>query len=122
MPMPGSFRLLHSPFNAFLFAPIADEANGMPLSVLSALTRLGIDPWQEAGRLAALPRDAAAQALAVMIGRISSADQAAAVETRRTAARLVALLPTNAAPAADGEERGRHRMKAISMWFGRRLA
>jgi hypothetical protein len=32
------------------------EANGMTLSVLSTLARRGMDPWQEAERLAKLPR------------------------------------------------------------------
>ena len=41
-------------FDPFLFAPIGAEPNGMPLSVLSALARIGADPWQEAARLTAL--------------------------------------------------------------------
>jgi hypothetical protein len=106
MPMPGSFRLLHSQFNAFLFAPIAEEANGMPLSVLSALTRLGIDPWQEAARLAALPRDVAAQALSLTIARAIGGDRTPAIEPRHTADRLVALLPANVVP--DRDQRGSH--------------
>ena len=35
-------------FENFLFAPIGADRNGMLLSVLSALARLDIDPWQEA--------------------------------------------------------------------------
>lgn len=65
----------------------------MPLSVLSALTRLGIDPWQEAGRLARLPRDTAVQALLPTIACASDTGEVTDEEARRTATRLVALLP-----------------------------
>ena len=37
-----------SEFDSFLCAPIGEERNGMLLSVLSALARLDVDPWQEA--------------------------------------------------------------------------
>ena len=46
---------LSSEFNDFLFAPIAEDRHGMPLSVLSALARQNVDPWQEAANLASLP-------------------------------------------------------------------
>ncbi|HEV2100027.1 MAG TPA: hypothetical protein VGR45_14030 [Stellaceae bacterium] len=45
----------------------------MSLNVISALTRLGIDPWEEAARLAALPKVRAAEALAPTIARVSIA-------------------------------------------------
>jgi hypothetical protein len=35
---------------------VGDEQNGMPLSVVSAFTRLGLDPWEEGARLATLPK------------------------------------------------------------------
>jgi hypothetical protein len=44
----GSASRLGSEFDDFLFAPIGEDRNGMLLSVLSALARLDIDPWQEA--------------------------------------------------------------------------
>src|ERR1700692_127825 len=53
-----------SEFDNFLFAPIGEDRNGMLLSVLSALARLDVDPWQEAGVLAQLPGETAAQRLA----------------------------------------------------------
>jgi hypothetical protein len=70
MTLSAHFSLLHSDLNDFLFAPVGDEPNGMPLSVISALTRLGVDPWDEAARLAALPKVLAAEALAPMIARL----------------------------------------------------
>jgi hypothetical protein len=51
-------------FERFVYADVATEPNGMELSVLSALSRRGLDPWQEAQRLAQLPRFAAADGLA----------------------------------------------------------
>ena len=33
----------------------------MPLTVMSACTRLGVDPWQEGTRLSSLPENSAAQ-------------------------------------------------------------
>jgi hypothetical protein len=51
------YSLLDSEFNDFLFAPIGEEGNEMLLSVLSALARLGVDPWQEAARLSQLPKE-----------------------------------------------------------------
>jgi hypothetical protein len=46
-----SFHLLRRDFDKFLFATVGEEINGIPLSVLSALMRLEIDPWNEARRL-----------------------------------------------------------------------
>jgi len=60
MALPARFSLLHSDLNDFLFAAVGQEQNGMPLNVVSGLTRLGLDPWEEAGRLAALPKAVAA--------------------------------------------------------------
>ena len=42
----------------------------MPLSVLSALTRLNLDPWKEAVELSELPKDTATQRLATLIARL----------------------------------------------------
>jgi hypothetical protein len=39
------FSLSHAEFNEFLFASVGVETNGIPLTVLSAFTRLGLDPW-----------------------------------------------------------------------------
>jgi hypothetical protein len=51
MTLRGSFRPLRPDLDRFLFATVEDEIDGIPLSVISALTRLGLDPWQEAGWL-----------------------------------------------------------------------
>ena len=64
----------------------------MALSVISALTRLGIDPWEEAARLAALPKALAAEALAPMIARLP-VDRLLPSDNAAISHRLVELLP-----------------------------
>jgi hypothetical protein len=88
----ASLLLLASEFDNFLFAPIVDNQNDVPLSVLSALARLNIDPWNEAAELAQLPPEAATQRLASSIGALLDGLSVHS-EHRRIAARLIALLP-----------------------------
>ncbi len=64
----------------------------MTLSVLSTFARLGMDPWQEAGRLATLPRTAAVDGLARIIAAMP-ASLWTLPDATAIAARLVALLP-----------------------------
>ena len=92
MTLRPEYTLAHSPYNAFLFATVGEEQAGVPLSVLSALTRLGFDPWQEAGRLSDLPRETAARALAATIAMLPEGDWKAS-EVAAIAARLVSWLP-----------------------------
>jgi thioredoxin-like negative regulator of GroEL len=95
------FSTLNARFDDFLFAPVCEEANGMRLSVLSALARTNVDPWEEATRLAAMPKAIAEKTLLSILdlvsGRSWKSPEAAAI-----AARLVRLLPQagEAAPAA----------------------
>lgn len=51
-----SVSFFGSEFNDFLYAPIGGAGNEMPLSVLSALARLNLDPWKEAAELSDLPK------------------------------------------------------------------
>ncbi len=97
MTQAGSSR--GSEFNDFLFASIGEDKNGMPLSVLSALARLDVDPWQEAAALAKLPGGAAAQRLASLIAALPN-EPSAHLGSGPIAARLVALL-ARAASAHD---------------------
>ena len=92
MTLSARFSLLHSDLNDFLFASVGDEQNGMPLNLVSALTRLDLDPWEEAARLAALPKAVAVEALAPMIARlpISRPPQS---DNLAISQRLVELLP-----------------------------
>lgn len=92
MALPPAFALINSPFNAFLFAPLGEQENGTPISVLSALTRLGLDPWEEAARLSELPVGTAAQLLAPVIAE-SLGGRRELADTQKIAARVVRLLP-----------------------------
>jgi hypothetical protein len=82
---------LRTDLNDFLFAPIADDANGMPLTLLSALARLGIDPWAEAADLADQSRDSATKKLVALLSGVRNGPSPGA-DTETLAARLVALL------------------------------
>lgn len=90
-----------SRYDAFLFASVCEEANGMPLSVLSALARLNVDPWDEAARLAAMPNEVA-EKTSVATFDLVSASIGKPSESEAMAARLVRLLPhgTEGATAA----------------------
>jgi hypothetical protein len=57
------FALNNSGLEPFLFAEVGDELNGLGLTVLSDLARLGHDPWAEAARLISLPKVAAVNCL-----------------------------------------------------------
>jgi hypothetical protein len=70
MTLRPEYSLGHSEYNAYLFAAVGEEKVGLPLTVLTALTRLGFDPWREAARLSDLPRETAARAFAVTIAML----------------------------------------------------
>ena len=90
--MRSSFSVLAHEFDNFLFASIGDDRNDIPLSVLSALARLNIDPWLEAAELTRLPRETATQRLASSITALHHGPLAN-LEHGTIAARLIALLP-----------------------------
>jgi hypothetical protein len=95
---PAGYRSsLGTEFDDFLLAPIGEDNNGMQLSVLSALARLDVDPWEQAAELARLPRDTAVRQLASMLAVLPPGPSVRA-EPAMIAARLVALLPRPAAP------------------------
>ena len=81
-------------FERFVYADIATEPNGMELSVLSALSRRGLDPWQEAQRLALLPRLAAVESLTQVL-RALPAVQSLHLDAIALAERLVTFLPVH---------------------------
>jgi hypothetical protein len=74
MALRPEYSLGHSKYTAFLFAAIGEEKVGLPLTVLTALTRLGFDPWREAARLSDLPKETAARVFAVTIAMLPEGD------------------------------------------------
>ena len=83
---------LTSRYDEFLFAPVCEEANGMRLSVLSALTRMNLDPWNEASLLAAMPSAMAERTLVSTLG-LAAGGSRDPLEAESIAARLIRLLP-----------------------------
>jgi hypothetical protein len=120
MALRPQFSLIHSEFNEFLFAPVGEEENGTELTVLSALARLGIDPWAEAARLSALPKEAAARALATTIAMLPEGHWTGS-DVSAIAARLVSRLrrgPAVAGKPPPGEGGGNDKAKSwIAAWL-----
>jgi len=91
-------------FDDFLFAPIGEDMNGMLLSVVSALARLDVDPWQEAANLAQLPGTTATRRLASLIAALPDRPSMH-LDPETTAARLIARLPRRVgSPAKPAED------------------
>lgn len=95
---------LGSEFDDFLFAPIAEESNGMLLSVISALARLGLDPWQEAIKLAGLPGETATKRLASLLIVALPGGPSAHLDSGTIAARLIALLPRRTSSSVESRK------------------
>jgi hypothetical protein len=87
-----AFALKNSGLNEFLLAEVGTGVNGLPLTILSVLARLGKDPWTEAAQWARLPKASVIDRLADSILQMPLRPQAL-VEARVTAARLILLLP-----------------------------
>ncbi|MCC6007785.1 MAG: hypothetical protein JJU40_08915 [Rhodobacteraceae bacterium] len=103
--MPGTeqYGQRGTPFDGFLYAPVGVDRGGNTVSVLSALARLGLDPWDEAAELSDLPRDGARNRLGSLLTRFGDVpalgrDQGAIIP------RLVDLLPS-----ASGRQGGQRR-------------
>jgi hypothetical protein len=96
--MPAQLR---TDLDNFLFAAIADDTNGMPLTMITALARSGADPWAEAADLAVLSRESATQKLILLLAGVPNGPTPGA-DTATVASRLVALLHTPAKPRGSG--------------------
>ena len=84
----------------------------MSLSVISLLARLGVDPWQEAGRLAGLPKEAAGEWLAQKIASSPSSGWPLS-DAKIIAARLIALLPPRGAAVRVLSARPRRESRVL---------
>lgn len=102
-------------FNDFLFASIGEEDNQMPLSVLSALARLGMDPWQEAAQLTRLPKDLATQRLASTIAALPPGHWATS-DSGAIAARLLKLLPSQNTSNLESVNRNEWLSRLTHVW------
>ena len=66
----ASVTFFRPEFDDFLYAAVGLERNEMPLTVLSALSRLDVDPWKVAAELSQLPKKPATQRLASLLARL----------------------------------------------------
>ncbi|HYZ39191.1 MAG TPA: hypothetical protein VE687_01015, partial [Stellaceae bacterium] len=82
----------------------------MPLNVVSGLTRLGLDPWEEAARLAVLPKALAVEKLAPIIARLPF-DRSHPSDNLAISRQLVELLPQHQRLAVRGREQANARGK-----------
>jgi hypothetical protein len=108
------FLRLKPEFDEFLFATVGDEINGVPLSVISALTLLGLDPWQEAGRLSSLSHREAVEQLARLIAELPGGSRPGG-EVRKIAAGLISLLPARGANRSVAQIQIRRRFSIPSL-------
>lgn len=95
MSITDAFALQNSGLNEFLRAEVGTDLNGLPVTILSVLARLGKDPWAEAAQWMKLPKASIIDRLADSISQMPLRPQAL-VEARMTAARLILLLPGQA--------------------------
>jgi hypothetical protein len=111
----ASVSFFRPEFDDFLYAAIGADRNEMPLSVLSALARLDLDPWQEAAELSELPKDTATQRLASLIARLPGG-RWTPTDSRSIAHRLIELLPRRSSPSVPLTEKTHgHPKKARSL-------
>jgi len=125
MTLRPEYSLGHSELNDFLYAVVGDEENGAEITVLSALGRLDLDPWEEAARLSRLTKESATKALAAAITSLPDTEWAAA-DTQSIAGDLVDRLPRHfSAPAkpsagnADRKVTGRLSQFEVRKWIFR---
>jgi hypothetical protein len=83
---------LGSEFDNFLFTALGEDGNGLSVTVVSLLARLNLDPWQEAGTLAALSAQAATKRLASSLDTLTDQNLRRGNSEARVQ-RLLALLP-----------------------------
>jgi hypothetical protein len=114
MTLRRAYRPLRPEFDSFLFALVGAERDGIQLSVVSALTRLGLDPWEEAGRLSSLRTGEAVEQLARLIAELPGGCRPL-VEARGLASGLIERLPKHDAdrPAPLTQERSSYRCPTV---------
>ncbi len=101
-----SVSYLTPQFDDFLFARLDEDSEATPLSVLSVLARLGVDPWEEAAKLSGLERVSAAKRLVEFIAATPGAPTAY-LSAKTVSDRLIDLLPSSAGVAIQPrQERG----------------
>ena len=113
---PSGFGLTDR-YNDFLFAPIGEQANGTQLSVLSALVRMNVDPWEEAARLATMSPGEAEWTLVATLSKVPGRTWSLS-DSEGIAKRLVQRLPHATYPAPNvGTEVKRDDARLVIFWI-----
>ena len=110
----ASVTYLTRQFDDFLFARIDEGSNATPLSVLSMLARLDVDPWDEAAKLARLPRAAAARRLVDFIAATPGAPSAY-LNAKTVCDRLLNLLPSPVSAGSPGTGDARNKESPVGL-------
>ncbi|WP_333828784.1 hypothetical protein [Pararhodobacter sp.] len=87
-------------FDGFLYAYVGEDRSGNVVSVLSALARLGLDPWVEAAALSDLPREGARTRLDQLLARFGDVP-ALGSDHGPVTTRLIELLPKSSDRRTD---------------------
>lgn len=98
----ASITFFRPEFDNFLQAPVGADDRGVPLSVLSALARLNIDPWAEAASLARMSSSNAKLRIARLIEELPGYKWSPS-DCKVIAERLIKLLPTSVSLAETGK-------------------
>ena len=112
MAPPRFYAPLRPDLHNFLFATVGEERNGIPLSMISALAQLCLDPWDEASRLCSLAKQEAVERLAGLILRLPGTRRPS--EARQIAFGLIDVLPTHNGPPGPVENIGRPKPQNIA--------
>lgn len=110
-----SVSFFRAEFDDFLYAPIGADNNGSPLSVLSALARLNLDPWRVAAELSGMSKDLSAARLEKLIDRLPRGQWGEA-SSGTIADRLIALLPRDPGSSMPSEKIHQQDMPASFGW------
>ncbi|MFW8636106.1 hypothetical protein [Cribrihabitans pelagius] len=93
MPAAGNHYPHNPEFDRFLQAVVGEDRNGNAVTVLSALARLDLEPWEEAAALAALEKEAAGSRLEMLLSQFRDVP-ALKRDFGSVARKLTRLLPT----------------------------
>ena len=85
---------LDDQFNEFQRCGLWPDRDAAPLSVLSALARLDVDPWEAAARLAELPEPSACAQLASMLANLPGGPAVRRTESTDLLSRVGQLFPS----------------------------
>ena len=104
--MENVFKPIGLEYERFLYAVVGNEANGMQLTMASAIARSGADPWTEAALMSRMPKGDAVNALSILLSNAlgrshDEAGHSANIE------RMLTLLPHS-----RGGDAGRAREKS----------